>query len=465
MTERPECKSAGKILVADDEVPFGEAFCRQLRSWGYETTQATTPSKVTEYLSGGDFDLVTLDLHWPAFGVSGIQLLATIQATDQLVPVIMITSDASPANAVEATRRGAFDYLEKVADQDRTHLTIRNAIESGRLNRAARSAVEDRLREYEIIGASKGIEEVRAAIVDYADSDVPVLICGETGSGKELVARQLHIRSSRASRTFTSITVATLTAELGADALFGHTQGAYTGSSAGRRGLLGSAHGGTLCLDDIDTMALTVQPLLLRFIETGEYFSLGADEGLKANVRILVTTNRSLPKLIEEGKFRQDLYYRLKVAEITVPPLRDRREDIPILVSHFIRKHSARRLQGEVTLEPECVGPLIDYDWPGNVRQLENTIISLFLSHKIADPITVDEVVAKLNDDTPKELIKLGDLRSMEAAFRRLCLIRALSSTSGNVSRAADLLGIERTHLHRLINEFDLGQFVKQRPV
>jgi len=456
-------KVEGRILVADDESPYLKHFCGLFESEGYRTFPAATPEQIITLLQSGDpIDVVTLDLRWPTHGVTGIDLLQQIHAIDPQLPVIILTGDGSTGSAVEATRKGAFDYLEKVADVDRMLLTVRNAISAGRLNRAARSAADDRLKEYELVGTSRKLEQVREAIRRFADSDVPVLIEGETGCGKELVARQLHFQSRRSDKAFRSVTAAILGSELGADALFGHTRGAYSGSVQERSGLLRSTSGGTLCLDDIVTLPLPAQPLLLRFLEDGKFYRLGSDIPMAADVRIIATTNISIPHLINEGKFRSDLYFRLKVATISIPPLRERREDIPLLVDHFVAKHSVKHIGRPVSLAPGGAEIFVEKDWPGNVRELENTIIKILLSHGSSDEISTDETIGGFDTGEQGETTNLASLRQMEAAFRRTCIVRALTVTHGNVARAAELLGVERTHLYRLINEFDLSQFARQ---
>lgn len=456
-------QNGGCILVADDESRYLKHFCSLFESQGYRTCPAGTPDEIfTRLLSEKGIDVITLDLKWPTHSITGIELLTKIRETDPLTPVVILTSDSSTGSAVEATRQGAFDYLEKVADLDRMLLTLRNAIAAGRRNRAAQIVIDDRQREFELVGASRGMAHVRSAIARYAVADVPVLIEGETGCGKELVARQLHLQSPRSEMVYRSVTAALLGTELGADALFGHTKGAYTGSVEHRPGLLKSTDGGTLCLDDIVTLPQDAQPMLLRFLEGKEYYQIGCDTPINADVRILATTNVSVNQWVEQGTFRNDLYYRLKVASIVIPSLRERREDIPLLADHFVTKHSTKYIGRRVYLAPGCAEIFIDREWPGNVRELENTIIKLLLAHTTSQEIAPDEVLAAIDCGTNTDFIIQGSLKQMEAAFRRTCLIRALTTAHGNVSQAATALGIERTHLYRLINEFGLSGYSKQ---
>ncbi|MCX6834914.1 MAG: sigma 54-interacting transcriptional regulator [candidate division Zixibacteria bacterium] len=295
----------------------------------------------------------------------------------------------------------------------------------------------------------------------YGPSDVTVLLEGETGCGKELVAGQLHLHSNRSDSEMVVVSGAELNSHLGQDALFGHTHGAYTGTARDREGFVKAADHGTLFLDDVSDLSPEVQPLLLRFLETGDFMRLGSDERQRVDVRVIAATNHNLSELIKQGKIRSDLYYRLQVATIKVPPLRDRREDIPLLVEHFARRQSIRLLGREITLDAECVDHFISRNWPGNVRELRNAVIRVILTHGAREKITSSEVRAVLDQESGGTPVMHGTLGELETEFRRDCIIHALNVAGGNITRAAETLGVDRARLSRLISEFNLRDFAR----
>jgi len=462
MTEDKQITAGAEIIVADDEQEFRQPFGQMLRNRGYRVTEIGTPDDLLEAVRNRRVDLVTLDLEWSTDSAAGIAILKKLLTVDPLLPVVMITGHATVKTAVEATRLGAFDYIEKITDRAKTLLIIRNAIESGRLKRGAEQSLDSRRHHYELIGASRGMAEIRTAIAQFGPGEVPVLIEGETGSGKELVAWQLHLNSHRRLHEMAVIGGAELSRQLGQDTLFGHRRGAYTGGAKDRGGFIDAADGSSLFLDDISDMAPEIQPLFLRFLESGDFMKLGSDARLTADVRIIAATNRHLPDLIKQGIFRADLYYRLKVATIRIPPLRERHEDIPPLVAHFARRQSRRLFGREVEFDSGAVDIFLGRDWPGNVRELKNAVTLALLKSPDTDIITADDIIRALSDETVSAPESSGSLKEMETAFRRDCLIRTLNACDGHISRAARKLGIDRSHLYRLINEYDLASYSKQ---
>jgi two-component system, NtrC family, nitrogen regulation response regulator NtrX len=462
MADHTRNNAAAEVVVADDESTFRQPFGSMLRGRGYRVTETGSVDELLDIARTRPVDLVTLDLSWFGDDAAGLRIMKQLLECDPLVPIVMITGNATVDTAVEATRLGAYDYIDKMADREKILLVVRNAVESGRNRRGIQRARESNLRQYELVGASKGMAEVRTAIANFGPSDVPVLIEGDTGTGKELVAQQLHLKSRRHLKQLMVIGGGELSRDLGQDTLVGHTKGAFSGGAADRGGFILSADGSTLFLDDISDIAPDIQSMLLRFLETGDFMKLGSDTRLTADVRIVAATNQHIPDLIAQGKFRPDLYYRLKVATITIPPLRDRREDIPLLVDHFARKQSVKLFGREVAFTSEAIDLLIRRDWPGNVRELKNTVTFILLKSSGADAIGVAEVAGSLSDSEQSAPNVIVTLKDMEAGFRRDCIIRALNACEGNVSKAAHLLGIDRSHLYRLISEYDLMQYTRQ---
>ncbi len=450
------------ILVADDEASFRDAFRQMLASRNYRTQGVGTPEEVLSAVRTGLFNVVTLDLEWLAAGQSGVDILKKIREIDPLLPVIMITGHATLSSAIEATRLGAFDYLEKITEREKTLLTIRNAVEAGRLRHNVKTMLDGLRNEWQLVGVSKAIQEVRDTISRVAPKVTGVLIEGESGTGKELAARLIHLESARSAGPFKVIHGSELGEYLGQDILFGHAKGAFTGAAGSRAGLIESAAGGTLFLDDINDLPPAVQPQLLRLLQTGDYMPLGSDERQQADVRFVAGSNKRIADLVQQGKFREDLFYRLNVVTIVMPPLRDRKEDIPILAQHILDRHSHRLLGRQVKAEPGWIDPLLNQGWPGNVRELENRLIAVMSYLKPDESIDRAKVQAALTTQARPTANSAGSLKDMEASFRRECLIRALASAEGCVTVAAEKLGIDRSHLYRLINEFNLMQYVRQ---
>jgi len=450
------------VLVADDESAFRSAFGQMLKNRGYRVAMATDPEEAIATVRRRRFDLVTLDLEWQFSDQTGIDILGRIRKIDPHLPVIIITGHATLETAKQATRLGAYDYLEKMTDREKTLLVVRNAVEAGRLKRVVQQAIDERSKNCEIVGLSRGIQEVREAIAQFGPRDVTVLIEGETGCGKELVARQLHLQSPRRSEPMVTVGGGELSRDLGQDVLYGHTPEAFTGSSRDRGGFVQAADRSTLFLDDISDLPPAMQPLFLRFLETGDYMKLGTDDRQSADVRVIAATNQNLAGLVEQGKFRADLYYRLKVATIAIPPLRERREDIPLLVNHFAAQQSTRLYGRDVSFHPDCHDLFLGREWPGNVRELRNAVIAILCraaNKEVVEPADVQRVLA---EEAGGGGAPLMTLRDMESSFRRQCVVRALVAAGGNVTRAAETLGIDRSHLYRLIAEFDLGQYARQ---
>jgi two-component system nitrogen regulation response regulator NtrX len=367
----------------------------------------------------------------------------------------MLTGQATIPTAVAATRLGAFDYIEKMQDRERTLVVIKNAIESGRLKKQNRRFITQIREKYKIVGESAPILALQSQIEKVGPTSSTVLVTGESGTGKELVARQIHFCSDRQEREFVPVDAGTLADDLAESELFGHRRGAFTGAVNERRGLFAEAEGGTLFLDEITNASLSLQARLLHVLQEIEYRRLGENQLRKCDVRVIAASNRDLMDMVQNGKFREDLFYRLRVIELSVPPLRERKEDIPILVNYFL---SIKTLQCSSKLKritPSAVNLLFDHDWPGNVRELENLIERVVV---LSDTVELGpaDVEPLLPFRSGYQTTELKSLAQMTRDFKRDCVIRALNLTNGKVSRAAAILDIDRTHLYRLIEEYNL---------
>jgi DNA-binding NtrC family response regulator len=446
---------AGLVLIADDDPSFAEAFGDMLRLRGYETEYAGSSDDVVEAISNRQIDLLTLDLDWENREQTGIDILKLVQRIDPLLPVIMLTGHSSIPTAVEATRLGAYDYMEKMLDREKTAVVIKNAIEAGRLKRENRAFLTEIRCRYAIIGSSAVITTVHDQVSKVGPTDSVVLITGESGTGKELVARQVHYHSPRREKKFVSIDAGALVDDLADSELFGHKKGAFTGAHEDRKGLVEEAEGGTLFLDEISNAKPSLQAKLLHLLQEREYRRVGENTVRKCNVRLIAATNRSLPEMCDEGKFRSDLYYRLKVVEIALPPLRHRKEDISLLVDHFMKVKSRQCLGRERRLRPDAVNVLLDHDWPGNVRELENAIERLVILSS-SDEVSPSELKAILGNMWKDKATSLKSLNEMTREFKRECIIKAINLAEGKIARAAEILQVDRTHLYKLINEFEI---------
>jgi DNA-binding NtrC family response regulator len=438
----------GRVLIADDERPQRDILQMILEAEGFETAAAVNGRQALEAARATPFDIVLTDLKMP--DLNGIELLSELQQAQPGQCVIIMTAHGTIDSAVDAMRKGAFDYLTKPLEKDELLLVLRRAMERNQLvreNRRLREELRTRFRLESIVGAHGSMQDVFRIVHKVAQSTSTVLIYGESGTGKELVARALHHESDRRSRPFYAVNVAALPESILEAELFGHEKGAFTGADSRKIGLFEQASGSTLFLDEVGDLKRDLQVKLLRTLQEREILRVGGTERVKVDVRIVAATNLDLERAVREGRFREDLYYRLNVIPITLPPLRDRRTDIPLLVDHFLAKYAGgtRRSVGKEALEV-----LIAYDWPGNVRELESVIERVLLlaeNEKIVPsdlPASVRTRVATprgaLDLDIPEQGI---DLDAVEESL----MLKALEKAGGNVSRAARLLGLSRRTL------------------
>jgi two-component system, NtrC family, response regulator AtoC len=435
-----------RVLVVDDESGVRFALEEVLREHGHEVKSAEAVEPALELFQ--DVDLIITDLVMP--GQSGLDLLRKVREQDPELPMIMLTARGSERTAVEAMKAGAYDYLTKPFDIAELSLTVERGVETRRLRtEARRHRAEQRLGEG-IVGESRAIRQVIELVERVANKDVPVLLRGETGTGKELVGGLLHALSRRAAGPLVRFNCAAIPAELAEAELFGHTRGAFTGAGSARPGFFAQANGGTLILDEVGELPGSVQPKLLRALASGEIQPVGSSRTERVDVRIVACTHRDLAAEARAERFRPDLYYRMAVVEIVVPPLRNRREDIPLLAEEFVRRYATRFGLDDVRLAPALLDELARRDWPGNVRELENAVARLValsrggtLGPEALDAPSIEGEAPARSADPAAE----RTLRERVAGFERDLIVQALERTDDNQSAAARELGISRVTL------------------
>jgi DNA-binding NtrC family response regulator len=416
-----------------------------------EVVQAPEPKTAAERLAEGAFDLVLTDMAMPNPG-DGLKVLQEVKTQQPDTPVVVVTAFGNIEGALDSIQQGAFDYLAKPFDVDAIVRVARRALEQKRLveeNRSLRKQVE---RGSSLVGRSPALLEVYKQVARAAASNVPVLITGETGTGKEMVARALHKRSPRAGGPFLPVDCGAISESLMESELFGHARGSFTGATGARRGVFEEASGGTLFLDEIGDVGPKVQSQLLRALQEGEIRRVGESAPVKVDVRVVAATNKDLKARVAEGLFREDLLYRLDVVHLHLPPLRERREDIPALVEHFAQHHA--RGGGRPVVTPEAMARLTAYDWPGNVRQLEN-VVARALALNVTGVLGPRDFPEPIGD-APKKLTGglAGDLPSLAELSRRYAA-HVLQHVGGNKSEAARLLGVDRKTLYKLLEAPD----------
>ncbi len=449
-----------RILVADDQPDVLEALRLLLKGEGYGIETATAPRQVIRAVESGDFDLVLIDLNYTrdtTSGKEGMDLLAELRALDSTLPVVVMTAWGSVEGAVEAMRRGARDYIEKPWDNERLLTTIRTHVELGRALRRSQRLESENLRlkgegAPEFIAESEAMEPVLEIIERVGPSDANVLIVGEHGTGKEVVARWLHAVSRRSDKALVPVNAGGFSEGVFESELFGHVKGAFTDAKMDRVGCFELADRGTLFLDEIANVPLQQQAKLLRVLETGEIQRVGSSKTRKVDVRVLSATNANLAEAVAEGDFREDLLYRLNTVEIRLPPLRERREDIPHLAAHFLH-HLADRYGRDVEgFSDPAMDALMRHSWPGNVRELEHAVERSLLMARGSRIEAADLSLRRRDDGSPL----MEELTLDEA--ERLLIEKALERSSGNVSRAAESLGLSRSALYRRLQRHDLKE-------
>jgi DNA-binding NtrC family response regulator len=437
------------LLLIDDEPNILTTLRRALELEGYEVEVAGGGRVGLEKLAARDFDLVLLDVMMPE--LDGLQTLALLRQKDPELPVVMMSGHATIETAVQATKLGAADFIEKPLSTEKTLLTIRNALALASLRREHARLAEKARAELAMIGASARMRAIFDKIRMVAPSSGRVLITGENGTGKELIARALHEESRRADRPFIKLNCAAIPSELIESELFGHEKGAFTGASQMRRGKFELADGGTLFLDEVGDMNPSAQAKVLRVLQEGELERVGGHETIQVDVRVLAATNKDLAAEIAAGRFREDLFYRLNVVPIEVPPLREHKEDIPALVEHFLHATCAANDRRKKTITDAGITLLMMYDWPGNVRELRNSIERLVILTGDAAVLRAEDVQEILPAVKPvKTSYARGTaLKDLVAAAERDLVLAALEANQHHIANTARELGLERSHLYK----------------
>src|SRR3982075_2325195 len=438
------------LLIVDDEANTLASLSRAFRLAGHEATVCDNADKALQLAKTQKFDLILSDVGMPVKG--GLALLEELKTAGVAAPVVMMSGQADIEMAVRATRLGALDFLEKPISTEKLLLTVENALKLQRLESENRQ-LKQRLGKHEIVWTGETMKRVMAQLERVAASETRVCILGETGTGKELVARTLHDRSARAGGPFVTLNCAAVPAELIESELFGHEKGSFTGAAGRHIGKFEQADGGTIFLDEIGDMPLTMQAKLLRVLEEGEVERIGGDKPVAVNVRVLVATHRDLEARVREEKFRQDLFHRIYVFPLVLPPLRERRDDILALVEHFAGQVSAQQRWKPVPFTREAMQALQSHSWPGNVRELRNMVERLMLlaSDGKVDLTTVQLALPKnsVGGIVPSLPSSGGGLAERVQAFEREVILAELKHSQQNVSLAAKSLGLERSHLYK----------------
>ena len=436
------------LLIVDDEPNTLASLSRAFRLEGHEATVCDNAARALELAKAQPFDLILSDVVMP--GKDGLTLLEELKSQGVAAPVVMMSGQAHIEMAVRATRLGALDFLEKPISTEKLLLTVDNALKLGRLERENRD-LERRLGKHEIVWQGETMRKVMAQVERVAASETRVCILGETGTGKELVARTLHERSARTGGPFVTLNCAAVPAELIESELFGHEKGSFTGAAARHVGKFEQAQRGTIFLDEIGDMPLTMQAKLLRVLEEGEVERIGGDHSIKVDVRVIVATHRDLEAHVRDGKFRQDLFHRIYVFPLRLPPLRERREDIPALVEHFVLQVSTANGWKPMRFTPGATAALQEYGWPGNVRELRNAVERLMLLAS-SDEVTADTVALALpasSGASDTGFAGTGPLADRVRAFEKQMILAELKRNRNQISNTARALGLERSHLYK----------------
>jgi DNA-binding NtrC family response regulator len=453
-----------QLLLVDDDPNTLASLSRAFRLAGHEATVCDNAGRALELLRSETFDLILSDVVMP--GKSGLELLDDLKKSGVKTPVVLISGQANIEMAVRATKLGALDFLEKPLSTDKLLVTVENALRLSRLEEENRE-LRHRLGKHELIGSSPAMKKLQAQIERVAASETRVCILGETGTVKELVARAIHEKSGRAKNAFVTLNCAAVPAELIESELFGHEKGAFTGATTRHVGKFEQADGGTLFLDEIGDMPLAMQAKLLRVLEEGEVERVGADKPIRVNVRVLVATHRNLEELVTQNAFRADLFHRIYVFPLALPPLRERPEDFPVLVQHFTRQVAAQNSWKEKPFAEDAVAELRRYAWPGNVRELRNVVERLVLLAG-EQPITAADAHLVLHGSDAKKASggsdSSGTLVERTEAFERGVLLSEIRRHNFHMTNVARALGLERSHLYKKCQQLGIDLQLLRKP-
>jgi len=445
------------ILVVDDDLAHRTMLRTLLASWGYEVSEVDDGSAAVEAVHRQPFDLVLMDIRM--IRLSGIEALGEIKDFNPAIPVILMTAYASVETAVEALKKGAYDYLTKPLDFDELKLAIERAMEHSRLreeNRLLRESLGLQFDRRNLIGRSAVMTRLLETVAQVAPSEATVLITGESGTGKEVIAGAIHYNSPRREEPFIKINCAAIPETLLESELFGHEKGAFTGADRRREGKFRQADGGSIFLDEVSEMSLAMQVRLLRVLQEREITRVGGEEVIRVNVRVITATNRDLAAAIEAGRFRKDLFYRLNVVTLHVPPLRERKDDIPPLAEHFLKMFAEKNRKRVRGFTPQAMDRLLRYDWPGNVRELMNTVERGVVLTR-SEYIDEGELTPVLLKEPGEKTLPPGEAGAVSLeALEKATILKTLDQTGGNKSEAARRLGITRRTLHQKLKKYGM---------
>ena len=445
------------ILIVDDEESIRHTLGGILADEGYEVLMAASGEDALKIVEEELPNLVLLDIWLP--GIDGIETLKAIRAENPQIGVLMMSGHGTIETAVKATKLGAFDFIEKPLSLDKVIINVNNALGLIHLEEENKFLRQKFPQDYELTGASPSILELKEMIGIVSPTNAWILIMGENGTGKELVARSIHRQSKRSNKSFVEVNCAAIPEELIESEPFGHEKGSFTGATAKKRGKFDLAHEGTIFLDEVADMSLKAQAKVLRILQEKKFERVGGSSLIATDVRVLAATNKDLEKEMEEGRFRQDLFYRLNVIPLKIPPLRDRKEDIPLLVKRFLSEFAAKEREAEKTITDDALAALMEHDWPGNVRELKNIIERLVI-------MIPDNVISRSDipflDKQGREIDEdEGDyasdsFREAKMDFEKQYLMKKLREFEGNISKTAEAIGLERSNLHRKIKAYGL---------
>jgi DNA-binding NtrC family response regulator len=446
----PKKTDSQSILVVDDEQIVRDSLTKWFRQDGYRVEAAEDANHALKLMNDGPWDVVLLDIKMP--GLSGLDLQKRIREIDRAAAVIIITAFASVESAVQALKEGAFDYVTKPIDPDHLSHLVANALRQRKLqeeNVQLREQMSETAKSREIVGESQQIKKAVELAKTVAQTDTTVMLRGESGTGKELLARTIHANSGRRYFPIIAVNCGAVPEGLLESELFGHEKGSFTGAQYRRKGKFELADGGTIFLDEIGTISQKMQVQLLRVLETKQFTRVGGNEVIASDFRIICATNRDIEAAVKDGSFREDLYYRLNVFTVFVPPLRERRQDIPLLAQYFLKKHAAAMHKPVAEINPGALDILVQYDWPGNVRELENVMERAMV---LATPPAIQQT------DLPFQLgTKVHGLTADSlAAVERVHIEMILHRTNWNISRSAEILDIDRVTLYNKIAKYGL---------
>lgn len=449
------------ILIVDDEVSIQQSLKGVLTDEGFEVSTASNGYEALQHIESDTPDLVLLDIWMP--GIDGLETLKEIKNNAPHIQVIMITGHGTIETAVQATKLGAFDFIEKPLSVDRVIVAINNALNFRRLEEENRYLRKKTIEKHAITGDSPTIRALKETIAKVAPSESWVLIQGQNGTGKELVARNIHHLSQRSAKQLIDVNCAAIPEELIESELFGHEKGAFTGASSKKIGKFQLADKGTLFLDEIGDMSLKTQAKILRVLQEKQFQRIGGSRTLQVDVRVIAATNKNLEEEIAQGRFREDLYYRLNVVPIEVPKLADRIEDIPLLVDAFFEEAAHKNRAPQKNMSQEAMQYLLQYGWPGNVRELKNLIerLAIIVAEKTiaADhlPKPYNPRIAQAGDPSVNSLFQIDELKEARMMFEHAFIQRKLTENENNITQTAKSIGVERSYLHRRIKRLESG--------